>query len=127
MAERIFAAIQAERSRSTLNQHKRRACPTCEGLDAAVHPLAIGAVVTVLHYRDRSLVAEGIATILRPADEPDIYFVKFRGEARIQKRLIFAEYQRDPARALHVINRHLASARRLLSTSPEPPTPGERL
>jgi hypothetical protein len=107
-------------------KYNRRPCPQCDGADAAAHPLAIGAVVTVLRFRNRCPVAEGIATILRPACEPDNYFIRFRGEARIETRLIFPDYQHDPARAIDIVTRHLASASRLASTSTQSPTPGER-
>lgn len=91
-------------------QNKRRACPQCDAAEAAAHPLAIGAVVTVLQFRSGCLAAEGIATILRPAGDPDTYFVRFLGEVRIQKRLVFHDYQRDHARMIDVVNRHLVSA-----------------
>ena len=101
-------------------KNNRRPCPHCEAADAAPHPLAIGSVVTVLRYRDQALVAEGIGTILRPASEPDVYFIRFLGEARMQKRLIFPDYQRDPARAMDIITRHLAVECSTLTSSSSP-------
>jgi hypothetical protein len=81
--------------------------PKCESESAVTHPLAIGAVVTILQFQNGRLLAAGIATILRPASEPDFYFVRFRGEARIRKHLIFPDYQRDPTRLADLVNRHL--------------------
>lgn len=44
-----------------------RLCPQCEAADAAAHPLAIGAVVTVMRLRNRCLVAaEGTAPSVSP-------------------------------------------------------------
>ena len=60
-----------------------------------------------MRFHNSGFVVEGIGTILRPASEPDIYFIRLRGETRIQKRLIFPDYQRDPTRIVDVINRHL--------------------
>jgi hypothetical protein len=108
-------------------KNKLRNCPHCEAADAAAHPLAVGAVVTVLASRSGCLVAEGIAAILRPAGEPDVYFIRFRGEVRIKKRLVFADYQRDPARVIDIVTRHLVSACPLPSTPLQPPTGGECL
>jgi hypothetical protein len=106
VTEKTFAATQAERFRLALSRHCRRSCPTCEGLDAAAHPLATGAVVTVLRFRDGRAGVEGIATIVGAADEPDTYLLRFRG-GDVCVRLVFPEYQRDPSRMIHVLNRHL--------------------
>jgi hypothetical protein len=107
------------RGAALTNKNNRRLCPQCEGIDAAAHPLAVGAIVTVLRFQSGGLVAEGIGTIIRPASERDVYFIRFRGEAGIQKRLIFPDYQHDTTRAIEIVTRHLANASRLASAAPE--------
>jgi hypothetical protein len=86
----------------------RRPCPQCEAADAATHPLAIGAVVTVLRVRDGLFVPEGIATVLRTSSEPDTYFVRFlTSDKSVRRRMIFPDYQYDPTRMIDLINRLL--------------------
>jgi hypothetical protein len=91
----------------TFATHQSFVCRKCESENAATHPLAIGAVVTIVGFHNGHLSSEGIATILRPASEPDFYFVRVRGEVRIREHFIFPDYQRDPARLVDLVNRHL--------------------
>jgi hypothetical protein len=93
----------------TIVIYRPSACSKCEAAIAAAHPLAIGAVVTVLGARDGLFVQEGIAVILRPATEPDTYFVRFlTNDKRVRRRMIFPDYQHDPARMIDLINRLLS-------------------
>ena len=108
MTQKTFAAVQAERFRSTSNNHKCRASLACDCGDAAAHPLAIGAVVTVPRFTGGKFVLEGIATVLRTSSEPDTYFVRLNGAGpRPLKRMIFPDYQRDPTRMIDLLNRHI--------------------
>jgi hypothetical protein len=107
-------------------KNKWRSCPQCEDTNAAAHPLAIGAVVTVLRFWNGCLMAEGIGNILRTAGESDVYFIRFRGEAGIQKRLIFPDYQHDTARAIEIVSRHLAKECAFPPSPPQPRTCGEK-
>jgi hypothetical protein len=87
---------------------KRGPCPHCEAANAATHPLAIGAVVTIFRVRDGQFMPEGIATILRTSSEQDTYFVRLNGaDSRPRKRLIAIEWQPNPTRIIDLINRHL--------------------
>jgi hypothetical protein len=91
-----------------LIDHECRACPTCERLAATAHPLAIGAVVTILHIRNGCLAVESVGTILRPASEPNVYFVRFNCRSQIVKRLVFTAYQRNPEEWLAAVHAHVA-------------------
>jgi hypothetical protein len=86
--------------------HQKSNCPSCEYIRANLHPLEIGAVVTVFNRRQGQLAQEGVATILRASSEPDTYFVRFGGRSDIKKRLIFHDYQRDPERWIAILRRH---------------------
>jgi len=110
--DEISALIPADGAivEAAILRNRNRPCPSCQAANAADHPLAVGGVVTSLQFRSGGFVVEGIGTILYPADEPDTYFIRFRGTDRVKKCLIFHDYQRDVARALHVFNRHLTGA-----------------
>jgi hypothetical protein len=90
-------------------KHSRRFCPQCEAADSAAHPLAAGAIVSLLTVQGGRFVREGIAHILRTSSEPDTYFVRLSGgDPRPYNRLIFPDYQKDPTRFVEIINRHIA-------------------
>lgn len=69
-----------------------------------LHPLAVGAVITVLVFRDGRMVVEGIARILRPASgRPHFYAVQF-STGRCGARLIYPATQANVDDLTRAIN-----------------------
>jgi hypothetical protein len=104
-------------------QHSVRQRCCCSACEAEDHPIARGSTITLVEFlgeRARFSI-EGIGTVIFPADESDVYFIKLRATGRVKRALVLPDYQHNVARWLFVTNKHL-SASRLASTSPDPTT-----